>query len=63
MEGSDTHPAVWEMLFAQTWRTNSPDFNTWLDDYVHCRYGAAIRPHGEEYRSFLIPHGIAFLKI
>jgi alpha-N-acetylglucosaminidase len=41
MEGSDTHTAVWEMLFAQTWRTNAPDFKVWLDDYVHCRYGAA----------------------
>ncbi|HEX7569559.1 MAG TPA: alpha-N-acetylglucosaminidase [Verrucomicrobiae bacterium] len=40
MEGSDTHPAVWEMLFAQTWRTNAPDFNVWLDGYVRCRYGA-----------------------
>ncbi len=41
MEGSDTHPAVWEMLFAQTWRTNAPDYKLWLDDYVRCRYGAA----------------------
>ena len=41
MEGSDTHPAVWEMLFAQAWRTNVPDFTVWLDDYVRCRYGAA----------------------
>jgi alpha-N-acetylglucosaminidase len=40
MEGSDTHPAVWEMLFAQTWRTNAPDFESWLDGYVRCRYGA-----------------------
>ena len=39
-EGSDTHPAVWEMLFAQTWRTNAPDFKAWLVDYVRCRYGA-----------------------
>lgn len=40
MEGSDTHPAVWEMLFDQTWRTNAPDFNVWLDGYALRRYGA-----------------------
>jgi len=40
MEGSDTHPAVWEMIFGQTWRTNAPDFNEWLNDYERCRYGA-----------------------
>ena len=40
-EGSDTHPAVWEMLFEQTWRTNAPDFNVWLTDYAQRRYGAA----------------------
>ena len=40
MEGSDTHPAVWEMLFAQTWRTNAPDFTAWLTDYGRTRYGA-----------------------
>lgn len=40
MEGSDTHPEVWEMLFDQTWRTNAPDFNAWLDDYARRRYGA-----------------------
>ena len=40
MEGSDTHPAVWEMLFDQTWRTNAPDFNAWLNDYARRRYGA-----------------------
>ena len=41
MEGSDTHPAVWEMLFAQSWRTNPPDYKLWLDEYMRCRYGAA----------------------
>lgn len=40
MEGSDTHPEVWEMLFEQGWRTNAPDFNVWLDNYARCRYGA-----------------------
>jgi len=40
MEGSDTHPAVWEMLFDQAWRTNAPDFNAWLNDYALRRYGA-----------------------
>ena len=40
MEGSDTHPVVWEMLFDQAWRTNAPDFNVWLNDYARRRYGA-----------------------
>ena len=39
MEGSDTHPEIWEMLFEQTWRTNAPDFNAWLNDYALRRYG------------------------
>jgi len=40
MEGSDTHPEVWEMLFGQTWRTNAPDFTAWMNDYARRRYGA-----------------------
>jgi alpha-N-acetylglucosaminidase len=39
MEGSDTHPVIWEMLFDQTWRTNVPDFSAWLDEYAACHYG------------------------
>ncbi len=39
MEGSDTLPEVWEMLFDQGWRTNAPDFKAWLDNYEYYRYG------------------------
>ena len=42
MEGSGTIPAVWEMFFENSWRSQAPDLDKWLDDYALRRYGAAI---------------------
>jgi alpha-N-acetylglucosaminidase len=42
MEGSGTIPAAWEMLFENSWRSQVPDLDKWLDGYALRRYGAAI---------------------
>ena len=42
MEGSGTIPAAWEMFFENSWRSQAPDLDKWLDDYALRRYGAAV---------------------
>jgi alpha-N-acetylglucosaminidase len=47
MEGSGANPVVWELFLQNAWRTNSPDFQDWLNDYARRRYGAKI-PSAEQ---------------
>jgi hypothetical protein len=47
MEGSGVNPALWELFLENSWRTNAPDLENWLDDYAPRRYGAKI-PAAEE---------------
>ena len=42
MEATGVNPVLWEMLLEDAWRTNTPDLQTWLDDYTWRRYGAKI---------------------
>jgi len=42
MEGTGVNPVLWEMLLENAWRTNTPDLQTWLEDYARRRYGAKI---------------------
>jgi alpha-N-acetylglucosaminidase len=42
MEATGVNPVLWEMLLEGAWRTNTPDLQTWLDNYTWRRYGAEI---------------------
>lgn len=42
MEGSGANPVLWELFLENIWRTNTPDFPPWLNDYAQRRYGAKI---------------------
>ncbi len=42
MEATGVNPALWEMLLETAWRTNTPDLQTWLEDYAQRRYGTKI---------------------
>jgi alpha-N-acetylglucosaminidase len=41
MEGSQSNPVIWEMLFENAWRSSAPDLNVWLEDYTRRRYGTS----------------------
>lgn len=51
-EGSQTNPVLWEYLFENTWRSESPNFSEWLSAYARRRYGAKI-PEAEQAWSIL----------
>jgi alpha-N-acetylglucosaminidase len=50
MEGSGTIPAMWEMFFDDSWRSQTPDLGKWLDDYTLRRYGASVPAANEAWK-------------
>lgn len=38
-EGGDTNPALYAMMAEMTWRSEAPDMEKWIQDYVKRRYG------------------------
>jgi len=38
-EGGDTNPALYAMMAEMTWRSETPDMDQWVQDYVKRRYG------------------------
>lgn len=39
-EGGDTNPALYAMMAEMTWRSEAPDMEQWVTDYIKRRYGA-----------------------
>lgn len=39
-EGGDTNPALYAMMAEMTWRSEVPDMDQWISDYIKRRYGA-----------------------
>ena len=39
-EGGDTNPALYAMMAEMTWRSEAPDMDQWVTDYIKRRYGA-----------------------
>lgn len=44
MEGSEVNPALWEMFFGNSWRSQAPQMDVWLRDYALRRYGSDAPP-------------------
>src|SRR6185295_16994320 len=42
MEGSGANPILWELFLENSWRTEKPDFQDWLNGYAQRRYGSKI---------------------
>lgn len=38
-EGGDTNPALYAMMAEMTWRSEAPDMEQWVQDYIKRRYG------------------------
>ena len=38
-EGIEQNPMIYSLLFDQVWRDTPIDLDSWLKNYVHCRYG------------------------
>jgi alpha-N-acetylglucosaminidase len=39
-EAIENNPIAYDMLTDMTWRSEAPDFSSWVEDYVHRRYGS-----------------------
>ncbi|MDE3066617.1 MAG: alpha-N-acetylglucosaminidase C-terminal domain-containing protein [Verrucomicrobiota bacterium] len=50
MEGTGVNPVLWEMILGDAWRTNTPDLDTWLDQYAWRRYGANVPAAGQAWK-------------
>jgi alpha-N-acetylglucosaminidase len=47
MEGSDSNPVTYDLLYELPWRDSSPDLPDWIRRFADRRYGAAI-PEAEQ---------------
>ncbi|NOU46212.1 MAG: alpha-N-acetylglucosaminidase [Bacteroidales bacterium] len=39
MEGCETNPVNYELIYEMAWRKQTPDVSAWVNDFVYARYG------------------------
>jgi alpha-N-acetylglucosaminidase len=61
MEGFGYNPIVYDLLFEMTWRTRTPELESWVRDFALRRYGARPRAAEEAWdilrrTAYTVPH-------